>query len=519
VSKDAWYVYVTVPSEYEIPIKDGMPCFYQRYDSEQSRYDFTLKPLAGGQEDKFALFAFGDPQLAIPRTLDALKEDVIPAIKSHVSEVEKEMPCYGITLGDLISTNNDSDRSEYRAPVRDQFKSTVVGLPVFHIMGNHDNNFYNLENPLTPDEHSSDFQLKAQREHEDMFGPINFSFERGGMHIICMRNIIYTSETSCEPIRGFFDYQVEWLKQDLARVPKDKSVVLCVHIPIEKYSSNNVRTVRRMLNEYEDVHILSGHSHVIKSYEHTVWNSDTQNIYEHTLGSLCGAWWTSRLCGDGSPLGYAVFTVENGKFTDWYYIGCYEGMNTREHQMRLYRGNAVFGADKPTAEGTNVNKTKGYYAFDFGSDVLLANVYMADSKWQIKVYENGKYSGDMEHVGIHNGVLAKEDHHRRPAHMANSTVEGEYLIGDGTFTSPFISNVVTSADMFYTGLFNGVLGRPDSSSGSRQGCFHLYKYTLKNPNATIKVEAIDRFGRIYTETHITDNDDILKYKDRYDGDK
>jgi hypothetical protein len=126
----------------------------------------------------------------------------------------------------------------------------------------------------------------------------------------------------------------------------------------------------------------------------------------------------------------------------------------------------------------------------------------------------------MEPVGIHNGVLAKEDHYRRPAHQANSTITGEYMYGAGSLTSPFVSSVVTAGDMFYAGLFHGVLGRPDSSSAARQGCFHMYRYTLKNANATIKVEAIDRFGRKYTESHITTNSEILDYKEsRYNGDK
>ena len=65
--------------------------------------------------------------------------------------------------------------------------------------------------------------------------------------------------------------------------------------------------------------------------------------------------------------------------------------------MRLYRGDAVTGAAMPSAPGTtdNPDGVKGFYKFNFAENVLLANVYNADSKWSVKVYEDGLYSGDM----------------------------------------------------------------------------------------------------------------------------
>ena len=42
----------------------------------------------------------------------------------------------------------------------------------------------------------------------------------------------------------------------------------------------------------------------------------------------------------------------------------------------------------------------------------------------------------------------------------------------------------------------GVKGR--SRENYFTSCFHLYKYTLKNKNAAIRVEATDNFGRTYS---------------------
>ena len=49
-SSDCWYIFISLPSEYEVPINNfGQPCFYQKYPSDKQQYDFTLTPLANGK--------------------------------------------------------------------------------------------------------------------------------------------------------------------------------------------------------------------------------------------------------------------------------------------------------------------------------------------------------------------------------------------------------------------------------------------------------------------------------------
>jgi hypothetical protein len=361
-------------------------------------------------------------------------------------------------------------------------------------MGNHDNTFYGTKQPIYADERSSTFELAAQREHEDIFGPANYSFNRGDIHIVGMRDIVYminTSPSGYEP--GFLDSQLEWLKQDLALVPKDHTVVLCVHIPLYNRDTHHIQEVLALLNTFKEAHIMSGHTHVVnQKYEHKVLGTGYDNVFEHNMGALCGAWWTSNMCGDGAPCGFGVFIGEGKTFSDWYYVGYHEGMNKRSHQMRLYRGNAITGAK---ISGDNANGTKGYYAFNFDEDILLANIYFADSQWTIKVYEDGLHTGNMKLL---------EYSVSRPLFSS--------LAGDGSLSNPFKSKVSTSGDMYVTGLYLGVLGLADDSGGSRQGCYHMYGYRLKNKSAKIKVVAIDRFGNQYTETKITEGTDYTYTK-------
>ncbi len=490
VDPDTWYIYITLPSEYEVPIdENGQACFWKKYPSNSPRYDFTLTPLAGGKEEKFALFTFGDPQVSSNASLARFYNEAVPAIKAHYDEVSKTMPCYGITLGDIISNGTSNNRGPFRVPMRDGFSVPNVGLPVFHVMGNHDCNFYNASLPVLPDEGNSNYQIKVQREHEDVFGPANYSFNRGDIHIIGMRNIIYTSNTSQSVKLGFMDEQYEWLKQDLALVPKDHTVLFCVHIPMMKDNLlYNTPKVMELLNTFPKMHIISGHRHFIWNYDYAAEGTAYTNIKEHVVGAICGAWWRTNLCGCGAPCGYGVFVGEGKEITDSYHIGIHEGMNVRSHQMRLYRGNEITGAAIPEG-AANANGTMGYYAFNFDEDVLLANVYFADNTWTIKVYEDGEFSGNM----------TLEPMVRRPT-LPN-------LSGNGTLESPFTSKIATSHDMYVTGLMLGYLGLAEGSSGVRDECYHMYKYKLKNKDAAIKVEAIDGFGNVYTETKITDGGD------------
>ena len=508
-SNDAWHIYITVPAEYEIPIKNDQPGFYHKYNAKNQRYDFKLKPLANGKEEKFALFVIGDPQVGSQNGINRLRTEATSAIKTHAATWQSQgIPCYGITLGDLISNNNSSDRSGYRQSVFDAFAVSKTGMPVFHVMGNHDNTYFNAANPLSVDERSSSTELKAQRAHEEVCGPVNFSFDRGDMHIISMRNIVYNSAEHCENSmrRAFIREHYQWLKQDLALVPKDKTVILCVHIPFQDGGGSYIDYTRALINDYKEAHIMSGHSHLIQHLDGV--DDYGPKIYEHNMGALCGAWWTSYMCGDGTPAGYGVFLAEGTTFTDWYHIGYSKTAQNRSHQMRLYRGDAVTGANKASGD-------TGLYAFNFDKDVLLANVYMADSKWTIKVYEDGEYSGEMTNISVANGQLANVEHFRRPKIYRDEgttpSADGAgygYMLGDGTDSNPYKSSVVTSGDIYFSGLTNGKLAFNDWAFGTNAQCYHMYMYKLKKGSFdNIKVVAIDKFGNEYTETKITEGTD------------
>ena len=494
-SQDTWYIYLSVPSEYEVPTNEyGQPCFYQRFSQDKGTYDFVLKPLNSGKEGKFALFVLTDLHVSTSFRRARFREETIASIRRHLSnEVPKELPCYGFTLGDLVSNSSTNNTGSERVNVRDLLSKESVGFPVFQVMGNHDNTYCDKNNPIYADDTSSTFDLKAQREHEDMFGPVNYSFNRGDVHIIGMRNIIYTANDGNSSYEvGFTDAQWEWLKQDLALVPKDKMVVLGCHIKLHGETQNHISDVTALLGEYKEAHIFTGHSHIQRKYP---TSGSTKKVFEHNLAAVAGASWYCKMCEDGCPIGYNVFVGEGATFSDWYYMSFNKGTDTRPQQMRLYRGDALTGAEAPSAPGTTDNPSgvKGYYKFNFSENTILANVYNADSAWTMKVYEDGVYSGDM-------------------TKLPSTTLSFSTLIGDGSEANAFrfADGVSSGHDLYTAGLLIGIQSRfSNGAPGANcwQGNYHMYKYELKNRDAQIKVVAIDRFGNEYIETEITEGTD------------
>ena len=221
---------------------------------------------------------------------------------------------------------------------------------------------------------------------------------------------------------------------------------------------------------------MSGHTHYMRN-EPTL----SGGVYEHVHAAVCGTWWYSKVNGDGCPNGYGVYDIEGNTIKNWYYKGVNNGMNDRDYQIRLYRGNLKCGGPHE------------YIALQHGDGVLLANVFNADKNWTVKVYEDGVYSGTMTLI-------------------PNKKTEPTAGTSESNPTKPSTSS---SQDWWAIGYHIGVVGR-GHVGGTRANyltnAFHIYKYTLKNKNAAVRVEATDRFGRTYSTSTITGDYDYSLVK-------
>ena len=466
--KDCWYIFYSVPEDCKVETNSyGQPCFFTRYSKSQTTYNFTLNKLPGGKETNFTLFCLADPQCKDNRETDnkgrrhgdRFKNESVPAIKGHAAT--KTVPCYATTLGDVVYSEGSRNNEALMSTMRGYMHVDKIGMPVFQVMGNHDYTYFHTNKPIEADATSSTYNIKAQRAFETTFGPINYSWNRGDVHIIGMRTMQWSkNDTWSAYSTAFTKEQVEWLRQDLAVVPKDKMVILCVHIPISTSSDANIKSAIAMLKQYKEAHIMSGHTHYMR-------NIQSSGLYEHVHAAVCGQWWWSNMNADGVPNGYGVYDIEGNTIKNWYYMGVNNGMNDRNYQMRLYRGDIKGGTP-----------TKSFNS-QLGHGVLLANVFNCDSSWKIDVYEDGTKTGQMS-------LMSQKKY--------SADTLGDY---------PCLVPTDSSQDWWSIGYHIGVVGRGKNSSYSN-ACFHMYKYTLKNPNCTnIQVEATDRFGTKYTCSEIT----------------
>ena len=466
--KDCWYIFYSVPEDCKVETNSyGQPCFFTKYSKSQTTYNFTLNKLPGGKETNFTLFCLADPQCKDNRETDnkgrkhgdRFKNESVPAIKGHAAT--KTVPCYATTLGDVVYSEGSRNNEAFMSTMRGYMHVDKIGMPVFQVMGNHDYTYFHTNKPIEADATSSTYNIKAQRAFETTFGPINYSWNRGDVHIIGMRTMQWSkNDTWSAYSTAFTKEQVEWLRQDLAVVPKDKMVILCVHIPISTSSDANIKSAIAMLKQYKEAHIMSGHTHYMR-------NIQSSGLYEHVHAAVCGQWWWSNMNADGVPNGYGVYDIEGNTIKNWYYMGVNNGMNDRNYQMRLYRGDIKGGTP-----------TKSFNS-QLGHGVLLANVFNCDSSWKIDVYEDGTKTGQMT-------LISQKKY--------SADTLGDY---------PCLVPTDSSQDWWSIGYHIGVVGRGKNSSYSN-ACFHMYKYTLKNPNCkNIRVEATDRFGTKYTCSEIT----------------
>ncbi len=449
----AYYVFVSIPSEYEVPLRQGQPCFYKKLE-DRPEYNFTLVPLKAGAENEFNLFLIADPQCQWVWHVRRLATEAIPDMKAYARKCKG--PDYAITLGDIAYSEGHRNTNYLLTMIRDEFSSEKTGMPVFQTIGNHD-----FEYPLTAlDESSPSISVRRHRYFEDIFGPANYSFNRGDAHIVSMHDVCFETFGTPGKYHGdFSDEQVSWLEQDLAAVPQDKLVILCVHIPFESAYKKvpNMGKVMDILAAREHARIVSGHTHTIKHLHYP------NGVSEFVAGAMSGCWWWSKNCADGAPNGYAVWRIKGNEVVS----DIYKGQNFKDdYQMRIYRGNSEFGG--PFEK----------FKLEHGAGTLLVNVWNWDDGWRSEVYENGKLSGSLEPMPVSTELMA-----------------------------PYNG----SKDWWAIGYNVGVVGRGHSKGSTRNNyCsrnYHMFKYVMKDESAKVKVVVYDRSGRKFTCSKITTADD------------
>jgi Icc protein len=203
----------------------------------------------------------------------------------------------------------------------DQYNKTEqdLGLKLYHTIGNHD-----VCGVFPASGIGEDDPLYGKKLFEQRFGKLYYSFDHKGCHFIVLDSIGITADRSYEG--RVDDAQVKWLAADLASIPAGAPIIVTVHIPLvtaymaylpelpvppphHSLSVANANQVLDLFAGHNVLGVLQGHTHV---NETVLW----KGVPYVTSGAVCGNWWHGTHLG--TPEGFTVVTVANGKMTTRY---------------------------------------------------------------------------------------------------------------------------------------------------------------------------------------------------------
>ncbi|MCQ2184391.1 MAG: calcineurin-like phosphoesterase C-terminal domain-containing protein [Bacteroidales bacterium] len=441
------YVFLSVPSGYEVPVKGIIPQFFQYIDKKAKSQiaDFELTKV---DQTKCRIVVYNDIHL----NNNPKVRDLEQARKGFLSDVASYLPTlsdqrlYAITLGDM-TTDSRWYRQNFALPEYLEQLSDFP-CPVFHSTGNHDN-----------DIRGGGGDFNSSSTFRKVIGPNFYSLNIGAFHLIALDNIIYDnpvdeSDGYVHKVNTYHKYidaqQLSWLKKDIATVSPETPVIIYMHAPFNRvtgikdgvlefhddFSDEHPHSdVLYFLKDFKRIYLLSGHTH--ENY----YVQESERILEHNNVGVAGSSWSTEglfginMSRDGVPCGYSIYEID-GDNLSWYYKPV--GMNVEDCQFRAYDMNTV-----PDKFGVK----------DGRSNVIWLNVFNWDPEWKIEAVEDGKPL-DVTRKWL-----------KDPLYTAG--VQGSELMDKGAF-------------------------KPHANS-------HMFEIQALSADAPVEITVTDRFGRVFRQ--------------------
>lgn len=394
------YVFISVPSGYEVPSVGVLPQFHRALKNSADvveRADFKLEKVDG--QDSYKIFMLGDMHLA-NRTGDLgqfaqFTSDLTDYMTRHKGE-----KMYALTLGDMTWDLYWYSNSYYFPQYLNTVNSQIKNLQIFHTMGNHDNDFQTR----------SDYD--AAVKYVDQICPTYYSFNIGKVHYVVMDDIdcsSYDGSTSRNYVKSLSAEQLDWLAKDLSHVAKTTPVVVAMHAQVFYPTTSGFKIDHDQVNTQRLFDILDGYTvRFVTGHTHKLFNVtpdapivDGHNFREYNSGSVCASWWWSgnltpgiHIGTDGTPGGYGIWDVTGTDFQCLYKSTGWP----EEYQFRSYDLNNVHFsmADVPLMPSDISASVKNAYmqyvnAYPQNNDnEVLINIWNWNSDWTLSVVDENR---------------------------------------------------------------------------------------------------------------------------------
>ena len=394
------YVFISVPSGYEVPSVGVLPQFHRALKNSADvveRADFKLEKVDG--QDSYKIFMLGDMHLA-NRTGDLgqfaqFTSDLTDYMTRHKGE-----KMYALTLGDMTWDLYWYSNSYYFPQYLNTVNSQIKNLQIFHTMGNHDNDFQTR----------SDYD--AAVKYVDQICPTYYSFNIGKVHYVVMDDIdcsSYDGSTSRNYVKSLSAEQLDWLAKDLSHVAKTTPVVVAMHAQVFYPTTSGFKIDHDPVNTQRLFDILDGYTvRFVTGHTHELFNVtpdapivDGHNFREYNSGSVCASWWWSgnltpgiHIGTDGTPGGYGIWDVTGTDFQCLYKSTGWP----EEYQFRSYDLNNVHFsmADVPLMPSDISASVKNAYmqyvnAYPQNNDnEVLINIWNWNSDWTLSVVDENR---------------------------------------------------------------------------------------------------------------------------------
>ena len=347
-------IFVIKPASHELPTDaNNIPQFYYIHKPNGSpanlkfpgvaptgklpkSVDFGL--LQGNNDKKFTALIFGDPQ---PYSL----EEIEHFKKGIVSEVENiQGIAFGAALGDLVG-----DRPDF-FPLYSEAVGKI-GVPWFQVMGNHDMNFDADEDEFSDESFTANF------------GPATYAFNYGDAHFVVLEDILYPDPRDGQGYwGGLRPDQLQFLENNLKLVPKDKLVVLLMHIPLFEENGDSFRDADRekileLLSPFAKTFSMSAHTHYMKQTFFGKEDGYNQPKPHHhfNIGTPSGDWYSGKILADGtpastmrdgSPKGYVFLEIDGNTYQTKYKAAG----KPSEHQLNIHAPKILTEGVRTTAQ-------------------------------------------------------------------------------------------------------------------------------------------------------------------------